>query len=163
MTAATTPTRTATHPAGAGGIVSGMLTDNTSLAGIATKDLRKELRARSAASKTRDTRANPLVAEAGAAGNLHGRYVETTEYLKMVRRMLRSAVKRFTKGADLDALTELADIAHDADTALREAITQLRKSPANPQGYSWTDIGVALGYPPETARQCAYTRFGLRK
>lgn len=127
------------------------------LAGISVKSLQAEIRRRAAASRSRDLRANAITAAPeGANGNLQGRYVETLNYLKMVRRMLRGARRRVGDAGDIDSLAELAAIAADADAALREAVTALRA--ASPP-FSWQAIGVALGYKPGTARNSAYTKY----
>jgi hypothetical protein len=127
------------------------------LAGISVTALRAEVRRRAAASRSRDRRANAITPDPGGAnGNLQGRYVETLNYLKMVRRMLRGARRRVGDAGDIDSLAELAAIAADADAALREAVTALRA--ADPP-FSWQAIGVALGYPAANARQSAYTKY----
>lgn len=147
MTATTTGT---TAPAAQDDTVSTVLTPGP-FDGLSTKAIQAELRRRKLASKSRDVRANPR------AG--HGQYYETSKVVGMVSRMIGSLRKRVAEGADIEALADLARIADEADGAVHEAVQQLRKSDANPQGYSWAEIGTALGYQPEYARQGAFTRY----
>jgi hypothetical protein len=80
------------------------------------------------------------------------RYVETDEYIKFVRRILRAAARRVAD-RDIDALTLLATLQTEVDQALVDAVAGLHGSP-----YSWTEIGEALG----TSRQAAQMRFGKK-
>jgi hypothetical protein len=124
-------------------------------AGMSTRAMRAELRRRAAASKSRDVRANPVTGETGRAGNVHGRWVETSEYIAAAVRFTRGAARRAETG-DLDTtdLARLATLADESDKALREAARQLHA-----KGYSWTEIGLAVGYDKAAARQCAFRRF----
>lgn len=142
MTATTTGT---TAPAAQDAAVSTVLTPGP-LAGMPTKAIQAELRRRKLASASRDVRANP------ACG--HGQYYETGKVAKMVLRMLRALRKRVGGGADIDGLADLARIADEADATVAEAVRLLREA-----GYSWAEIGVALGYEPQYARQSAFTRY----
>lgn len=79
----------------------------------------------------RDTRA--------PATNAAGRYVETTEYVKFMRRVARGMGKRAAT-MDPTALAEFSGLAaelRDAETAAALAL--------NEQGYSWAEIGAAQG------------------
>lgn len=146
----TAPTTGTTAPAAQDAAVSTVLTAGP-FDGMSTKAIQAELRRRKLASKSRDARANPR------AG--HGQYYETDKVAKMVRRMLRALRKRVGGGLDIESLADLAAIADEADATVAEAVQLLRKSDANPNGYSWAEIGVALGYQPEYARQSAFTRY----
>lgn len=127
------------------------------LAGVSARAMRAELRNRAAQAKNRDVRANPVTKATGQAGNVHGRWVETSEYIRAAARFMRGALKRAEDGElDIADLAELATLADNADKVLREAARQLHAK----GGHSWTEIGVAVGYAPEAARQCAWRRFG---
>lgn len=78
------------------------------------------------------------------------RPVENDEYAAFVRRAIRVYTARVATG-DIDALTTMAAIAADFDTAIGQAITGLRGS-----GYSWADIAVRVG----VTRQAAQQRWG---
>jgi hypothetical protein len=126
------------------------------LAGISARAMRAELRQRAAVSKSRDVRSNPVTRETGQAGNVHGRWVETSEYIKAALRFARGAARRAETGElDITDLPTLATLADETDKVLREAARQLQA-----KGYSWAEIGVAMGYEPRNARQCAWRRFG---
>jgi hypothetical protein len=88
--------------------------------------------------------------------NKAGRYVETREYISAARRFLRRAGERVGE-MDMAELPALAGLVDDATAALDTAVMRLHD-----QGASWGEIGRALGYPPETARQAAWQRFGVR-
>lgn len=81
------------------------------------------------------------------------RYTETSDFLKMLRRMVRAAGKRIGK-ADVEDLVELAGIQDDLDEALRRGVAELRRD-----GYSWRAIGEAFGM----TGQGAYYRFGVER
>jgi hypothetical protein len=76
--------------------------------------------------------------------------VENDDYAQFLRRVLRAFSRRIAAG-DIDALTDLANLAADLETALHDAVTGLRQ-----EGYSWADIGNATG----TTRQAAHQRWG---
>jgi len=97
-------------------------------------------------SLSRDKRARP--------GNKQGRYVETSEYLQATRRFLRAAGRR-VGDMDIAELPALKAIADEADAVLTAAATRLHDE----CGYSWADIGDALG----TTRQGAFRRFRRRQ
>jgi hypothetical protein len=77
--------------------------------------------------------------------------VETTDFLKMVSRMIRVASVRVGNADELQ-LAQFAVMQKDMEKALGFAIRcQLD------QGKSWADIGKAL----EISRQAAFKRFSL--
>ncbi len=80
------------------------------------------------------------------------RYTSTQEYLRMVRRMVRSAGKRVGR-ADVEDLAALIDIRTDLDQAIRAAVDGLRED-----GYTWQSIGEATG----TTRQAALMKWGKK-
>lgn len=77
--------------------------------------------------------------------------VETTEYLAMVRRMLRAAGRRVAD-SDPEDLAELLALQADLDQAIATAVHGMR----NTHGASWADIARATG----TTRQAAAMRWG---
>lgn len=79
---------------------------------------------------------------------------ENSEYAALMARLLRTYSRRVGNG-DLADLADLAQFAKDADRAIGEAVDAMRQQ----QGYSWTDIGNALG----TTRQAAQIRFGRNR
>ncbi len=79
------------------------------------------------------------------------RVVENDEYAAFLRRVIRAYSRRVAVG-DIEALTDMASIADEIDTAMRDAITGLRSR----HGYSWADIAARLG----VTRQAAQQRFG---
>ena len=78
--------------------------------------------------------------------------VENDAYLVFVARVITAAGKRVATG-DVDALPDLAQLAHDLDAALITAVTGLRRF-----GYSWEQIASRLG----VTRQAAQQRWGGR-
>ena len=74
--------------------------------------------------------------------------VENDEYAAFLRRIIRAYSRRVATG-DIDALTEMAAVAGDFDTAIRDAITGLRAG----HGYSWAEIAVRLGITRQGAQQ----------
>lgn len=79
--------------------------------------------------------------------------VENDEYGAFARRVLRSYARRVATG-DIEALTCMAALADDIDTAIGIAVIGLRQ-----HGYSWADIGTRLG----VTRQAAQQRWGRRQ
>jgi hypothetical protein len=73
--------------------------------------------------------------------------VENDEYAAFLRRVLRAYSRRVASG-DIEAITEMAAIAAEMDTAIRDAITGLRA-----RGYSWADIAARLGITRQGAQQ----------
>jgi hypothetical protein len=78
--------------------------------------------------------------------------VENDDYAQFLRRILRAFTRRIADG-DIDALTDLANLHADLETAISDAVSGLRH-----HGYSWTDIGNATGI----TRQAAHQRWGGR-
>jgi hypothetical protein len=76
--------------------------------------------------------------------------VENDDYAQFLRRVLKAFSRRIAVG-DIDALTDLNNLAAELETAMRDAVVGLRQ-----HGYSWTDIGNATG----TTRQAAHQRWG---
>ena len=77
--------------------------------------------------------------------------VENDDYAAFIQRVIRAYSRRIASG-DIDALTAMATLSADLDYAMADAITALRAR----HGYSWTDIGRALGI----TRQAAQKRWG---
>jgi hypothetical protein len=73
--------------------------------------------------------------------------VENDAYAAFVRRVLKAFSRRIAAG-DIDALTDLINLAADLEVALQQAVSGLRD-----QGYSWTDIGNATGVTRQAAHQ----------
>jgi CRP-like cAMP-binding protein len=74
------------------------------------------------------------------------RVIENDEYAAFVRRVIRAYSRRIA--GDIEALTDLADLAGEFDTAIGQAITGLRSF-----GYSWADIAARLGITRQGAQQ----------
>lgn len=77
------------------------------------------------------------------------RTTQTSDYLGMVRRIIRAAGRR-VGNADAEDLTELVALRHDLDAAIENAVQQLRAS-----GITWQSIGDATG----TTRQAAIMKW----
>jgi hypothetical protein len=73
--------------------------------------------------------------------------VENDEYAAFVSRVIRAYSRRIARG-DIDAITDMAAIAAEFDTAIRHAVTGLRA-----RGYSWADIAARLGITRQGAQQ----------
>jgi hypothetical protein len=73
--------------------------------------------------------------------------VENDDYAAFARRVIAAYSRRVACG-DIDAITTMAALADDLDTAIRQAITGLRT-----HGYSWADIGTRLGITRQAAQQ----------
>jgi hypothetical protein len=73
--------------------------------------------------------------------------VQNEEYAAFARRILRAYARRVAAG-DIDAITNLAALAEETDTAIRHAVSGLRS-----QGYSWAEIGTRLGVTRQAAQQ----------
>jgi hypothetical protein len=73
--------------------------------------------------------------------------VENDEYAAFARRIIRAHARRVAAG-DIEALTDMAGLSDQLDTAIRDAITGLRAF-----GYSWADIGTRLGISKQAAQQ----------
>jgi hypothetical protein len=83
--------------------------------------------------------------------NRQRRVVENDEYAAFLRRVIRAYSRRVAAG-DIEAITYMAALADDIDTAIGDAITGLRSG----FGYSWADIALRLG----VTRQAAQQRWG---
>lgn len=81
------------------------------------------------------------------------RTVETPEYARMLRRLIRSYARRVGEADDVD-LAEMVDIKRELDEAVAEAVRRQREL----YGRSWADIARGLG----CTRQAAQERYGRR-
>ena len=75
---------------------------------------------------------------------------DQTEFAGFVRRILRAAGRRYANEADVWDLAELEQLRAEVDSAQVRAVAGMRL-----QGFSWTEIGSALG----VSRQAAQQRF----
>jgi hypothetical protein len=75
------------------------------------------------------------------------RAVENDQYAAFIRRVIRAYSRRVADG-DIEAITTMANLATDFDTATRQAITGLRAF-----GYTWADIALRLGITRQGAQQ----------
>jgi hypothetical protein len=73
--------------------------------------------------------------------------VENDEYAAFLRRVIRAYSRRVAAG-DIEAISAMARIARETDTAIRDAIAGLRSI-----GYSWADIGLRLNITRQAAQQ----------
>lgn len=78
--------------------------------------------------------------------------VETSEWLKMLARMIRAAGRRVAN-ADEHELVELVRLRDELDQAIKTAVNGQRCS-----GRSWEYIGMAFGI----TRQAAFNRYGTK-
>ena len=81
---------------------------------------------------------------------MNKKQVETSDWLKMLSRMIRAAGRR-VGDSDEHELAQLAGLRDQLDQAIRFAIQGQRSS-----GRSWSHIGQALGL----TRQGAFQRYG---
>jgi hypothetical protein len=96
---------------------------------------------------TRQPPQAPLSVNGSLTAKRRWRVVENDEYAAFVQRVLRAYSRRVASG-DIEAITEMAAIAAEMDTAIRDAITGLRA-----HGYSWADIAARLGVTRQGAQQ----------
>jgi hypothetical protein len=75
------------------------------------------------------------------------RVVENNEYAAFLRRVIRAYSRRVAAG-DIEAITEMVNLADHLDQSIRDAITGLRG-----YGYSWADIALRLGITRQGAQQ----------
>lgn len=81
--------------------------------------------------------------------NRRGRYTETAEYLRFVRRAIAALGRRVgSDGGDIEALDDLVELARDLDDTIVNAVSGLRA-----HGYSWADIGRSAGITRQTAHE----------
>jgi hypothetical protein len=73
--------------------------------------------------------------------------IENDEFAAFARRIIRAYSRRIADG-DVEALTDLAILSTEIDTAFKNAITGLRQ-----QGHSWADIARPLGITRQAAQQ----------
>jgi hypothetical protein len=91
---------------------------------------------------SKNTVNNPLTV------NRSRRVVENDEYAAFAHRVVAAYARRVGTG-DIEALTHLARLATNIEAATRTAVTSLRHE----HGYSWADIGRALGVTRQAAQQ----------
>ena len=72
---------------------------------------------------------------------------ENSAYTAFCSRAIRAVGRRVADG-DVDALIDLAHLAHNLDQALAAAVIGLRA-----YGYSWNEIATRLGTTRQTAQQ----------
>jgi hypothetical protein len=96
------------------------------------------------------TREPPSTVNKSLTANRRRRVVENDEYAAFLRRVIAAYSRRVATG-DIEAITDLASLADQVDTAIRGAIIGLRAT-----GYSWADIAARLG----VTRQAAQQRWG---
>jgi hypothetical protein len=77
--------------------------------------------------------------------NKRGRYVETREYVQMIRRSLRALAKRIGEGADVELLSEMVTLQQELDEAVVGAVAGLRDQ------YSWSEIAARVGITKQSA------------
>lgn len=73
--------------------------------------------------------------------------VENRDFAAFVRRIVRRQGRRVGAG-DLEDLAELQAVARFVEEAMAEAVAGLRA-----QGYSWANIGAALGVTKQATRK----------
>jgi hypothetical protein len=76
------------------------------------------------------------------------RYVETEEYVAFIHRILRALGTR-VGDCDVEMLASLASLPDLVEQLLGETVDRLRTT----HGYSWADIGRALGITRQAAQQ----------
>lgn len=75
--------------------------------------------------------------------------VENPQYAAFLRRAIRAYTRRIATG-DIEALTDLQQLADELHQATTDAVHALRE-----HGYSWADIANRLG----VTRQAAHQRY----
>ena len=75
------------------------------------------------------------------------RPVDNDDYAAFAARIIAAQARRVAKG-DIDAVADMARLADELDYRTRVAIHGLLD-----KGYSWTDVGRALGISRQGARQ----------
>jgi hypothetical protein len=89
----------------------------------------------------------PNTVKCGLTPKRTRRQVENDEYAAFVRRVLRAYSRRVGNG-DVEALTLMAGLTDEIDSAMAEAVKGLHA-----HGYSWTEIGARLGITRQAAQQ----------
>lgn len=79
--------------------------------------------------------------------------VETTEYARFARRIIRAFGRRVADGEPLD-LAELVALRRDMDDVIVEAVRGMRET----HGWSWAEIARDLG----VTRQAAQMTYGRK-
>jgi hypothetical protein len=74
--------------------------------------------------------------------------VETDAYADMMRRMMRAYLRRVADG-DPEDLAGLITFIDESERALAHTVRDMRKA----YGWSWTQIGAALGISRQAAQQ----------
>lgn len=95
------------------------------------------------------TRTVPLTLT-GKPVKRESKVVETPEFIKFARRILRAAARR-VGDRDIEGLTELVMLRGEIDAAIDAAVVQLRSVDGG--AYSYTDIGRVLGVTRQAAQQ----------
>lgn len=96
------------------------------------------------------TAGNKNTVKTRLTANRTRRVVENDDYAAFARRILAAYARRVASG-DIEALTQMTQLAADLDAAIGQAVTGLREV-----GYSWAEIGLRLG----VTRQAAQQRWG---
>jgi hypothetical protein len=79
--------------------------------------------------------------------NKRGRYVETREYVGMVRRSLRALSRRVGNGGDVELLGDMLALQREYDAAVVAAVAGLREQ------YSWQEIADRAGITRQSAHE----------
>lgn len=112
-------------------------------AGLPTAAIRRELRRRKLASRSRDVKANP--------GNINGVHKTAGECGAAVRRQILAYGRRVGSDGDADALGGLAGLHAVVEEATGIACRELTR----PGRYSWAEVAARLGL----GRQAAWDRY----
>lgn len=78
---------------------------------------------------------------------------ETTEYIAMLRRMVRGLGRRVANG-DPGDLADAIRLQQELDVVIREAVSVMRES----SGFSWQQLADELG----VSKQAAQQKYGRR-
>jgi hypothetical protein len=116
---------------------------DTRFAGVPTAAIRRELRRRKLASRSRDVRANP--------GNISGTYKTAGECAEAVRRQILAYGRRTGADGDADALAGLAAL----HAVVEEAVGIACRDLTRPGRYSWAEVAARL----DLGKQAAWDRY----